>query len=108
MKAPASPSWKRVEVVITKTRENFFLAHADLKNLDLLSDNFPEYLGQRRRGFTRTVQEEDKIVSRTQSPDEVNSMETDKDEILVSQCESAVTLQLPEDLSDEQMQEAEA
>ena len=33
MKAPASPSWKRVEVVITKT---------DLKNLDLLSEDFPE------------------------------------------------------------------
>ena len=42
MKAPASPSWKRVEVVITKTGENFLLSHADLKNLDLLSEDFPE------------------------------------------------------------------
>ena len=55
MKAPASPSWKRVEVVITKTGENFLLSHADLKNLDLLSEDFPEYLGQRRRGFARSV-----------------------------------------------------
>ena len=45
MKAPASPSWRRVKVVITKTGENFLLSHAALKNLNLLSDNFPEYLG---------------------------------------------------------------
>ena len=31
MKAPASPSWKRVKVVITKTGENFLLSHANLK-----------------------------------------------------------------------------
>ena len=78
-KAPASPSWKRVEVVITKTGRNFLLAHANLKNLDLLSNNFPEYLGQRIRGFTSSVQEEDKIVSRPHSPDEVNSVETDEE-----------------------------
>ena len=48
---------------MTKTGENFLLAHADLKNLDLLSDNFPEYLGDRRRGFIQKVQEEDKILS---------------------------------------------
>ena len=78
MKAPASPSWKHVEVVVTKTGENFLLAHADLKNLNLLSNDFPEYLGDRRRGFTRMVQEEDEIVSGAQSPDEVNNIETDK------------------------------
>ena len=55
MKAPASPSWKRLEVVITKTGENFLLSHADLKNLNLLSEDFPEYLGQRWRGFARSV-----------------------------------------------------
>ena len=35
-------------------------------------------------------------------------METDEEEILVSQGESAVTLELPDDMSDEQMHEAEA
>ena len=69
VKAPASLSWKRVEVVVAKTGENFLLAHADLKNLDLLSDDYREYLGDRRRGFTQMVQEEDEIVSRAQSPD---------------------------------------
>ena len=108
MKVPASPSWKRMEVVITKTGENFLLAHADLKNLDLISNDFPEYLGDRRREFTRKVQEEDEIVFRAQSPDEVNNVETDKEEILVSQGEFAVTLKLPEEISDEQVQEAEA
>ena len=56
MKAPASPSWRRVKVVVTKTGENFLLSHADLKNLDLLSDNFPEYLGERRRAYVQSVQ----------------------------------------------------
>ena len=50
MKAKASPVWKRIEVVITKTGENFLLSHANLKNLNLLSSNFPEYLGERRGG----------------------------------------------------------
>ena len=52
-----------MEVVVTKTGENFLLAHADLKNLNLLSDDFPEYLGDRRRGFARKVQEEDEIMT---------------------------------------------
>ena len=34
-------------------------------------------------------------------------METDGNEILVSQCESAITMELPEELSDEQAIEAE-
>ena len=41
MKAPASPRWCRVKVVITKTGENFLLSNADLKNLSLLSADFP-------------------------------------------------------------------
>ena len=89
-----------MELVITKTGENFLLAHANLKNLHLLSDDFPEYLVDGRRGFTRNVQEEDEILSRAQSPDEVNNVEIDKEEILVSQGKSAVTLELPENLLD--------
>ena len=63
MKVKASPVWKRVEVVITKTGENFLLSHANLKNLKLLSNNFPEYLGERRRGVARNIREEDEITS---------------------------------------------
>ena len=63
MTAQASPVWKRVEVVITKTGENFPLSHIDLKNLNLLSNDFPEYLGDRRRGFAQNVREEDEITS---------------------------------------------
>ena len=47
-------------------------------------------------------------MSRAQTPDEVNNVETDEEEILVSQGESAVTLELPDDTSEEQMHEAEA
>ena len=108
MKAQASPVWKRVEVVITKTGENFLLSHADLKNLNLLSSNFPEYLGERRRGIARNIREEDEITTRAQTPDEVNCVEDDETDILVSQGELAVTLELPEDMPDDQTQEAEA
>ena len=61
-----------------------------------------------KTGFTRKVQEEDEIVSQAHSLDEVNNVETDEEEILVSQDESAVTLELPKDMSEEQTQEAEA
>ena len=79
-------------MVITKTGENFLLSHADLKNLNLLSNNFPEYLGERRRGVARNIREEDEITSRAKSPVEVNSVEDDETDILVSQGESVVTL----------------
>ena len=95
MKAKASPVWKRVEVVITKTGENFLLSHADLKNLNLLSDNFPEYLGDRRRGIARNIREEEEITTRTEPPLEVNNVEDDEMDILVSQGESMVTLEIP-------------
>ena len=55
MKVPASPSWRRVKVIVTKTGENFLLSHANLKNLGLLSTNFPEYIGQRRRAYVQSV-----------------------------------------------------
>ena len=47
-------------------------------------------------------------MSQAQTPDEVNNVETDEEEILVSQGESAVTLELPDNMSDEQIHEAEA
>ena len=108
MKAKASPVWKRVEVVITKTGENFLLSHADLKNLNLLSDNFPEYLGDRRRGVANNIREEEEITARTEPPLEVNNVEDDEMDILVSQGESMVTLEIPDDTPEDQSIEAEA
>ena len=40
-----SPSWRKIRLVITESRENFLLSNADLKNLSLLASNFPSYLG---------------------------------------------------------------
>ena len=108
MKAKASPVWKWVEVVITKTGENFLLSHADLKNLNLLSDNFPEYLGDRRRGVARNIKEEEEITARTEPPLGVNNVEDDEMDILVSQGESMVTLEIPDETPENQSIEAEA
>ena len=108
MKPMASPVWKRVEVVITKTGENFLLSHADLKNLNLLSNNFPEYLGERKRGLAQNIREEDEITSQAKSPVEVNSVDDDEKDILVSQGESVVTLEIPDEMPDDQTTEAEA
>ena len=47
MKDSASPSWCQVKVVVTQRGENFLLSNADLKNLDLLSTEFPEYISKR-------------------------------------------------------------
>ena len=48
MRDKVSPFWRRVMVVVTESGENFSLSCSDLKNLDLMSKNFPEYIGQRR------------------------------------------------------------
>ena len=91
-----------------KNRGNFLLSHADLKNLNLLSNNFPEYLGERRWGLARNIREEDEITSQAKSPVEVNNMEDDETDILVSQGESVVTLEIPDEIPDNQTTEAEA
>ena len=46
-------------------------------------------------------------MSRAQTPDEVNNVEAEKEEILVSQGKSTVTLELLDDISEEQIHEAE-
>ena len=61
MKVPASPSWRRVKVIITKTGNNFLLSNADLKNLGILSPNFPECIGERRRAFVKSTQREEQL-----------------------------------------------
>ena len=46
----ASPSWRWVKVEVIKSGNNFLLSCSDLKNLDLMSRNFPEYNGKKERG----------------------------------------------------------
>ena len=105
-----------MKVVITRTRENFLLPHADLQNLDLLFTDFPEYLGERRRTYIKSVQEENKLTSRQCDPEneyptvireEAKIITDDGDDILANQCESAVTMEFSEELSNEQVTEAE-
>ena len=105
-----------MKVVITRTGENFLLPHADLKNLDILFTDFPEYLGERRRTYIKSVQEENKLTSRRHDPqkeyptanqEEANIVTDDGDDILVNQCESAMTMEFSEELSNEQVTEAE-
>ena len=62
MKVPVSPSWKRVKVIVTKTGDNFLLSHADLKNLGLLSTDFPEYIGERRRAHIESTKREEELA----------------------------------------------
>merc|ERR1712240_44562 len=82
-------------------------SHADLKNLNLLSDNFPEYLGDRRRGLANNIREEEEITTRVEPPLEANNVEDDEMDILVSQGESMVTLEIPDDTPEDQTMEAE-
>ena len=117
MNASASPSWRRVKMVVTKTEENFLLSHADLKNLDLLAVDFPEHLGERRRAYIQAVQRENKLVSCsdtiengcfTSSFDGSKGIKIDEADIRVNQCESSITIEYPEDLSNHQITEVEA
>ena len=95
----------------------FIEPHADLKNLDLLFTDFPEYLGERRRTYIKSVQEENKLTFRQCDPEneyptviqeEAKIITDDGDDILANQCESAVTMEYSGTLSDEQVMEEEA
>ena len=55
MRDKVSPSWRRVKVVVTESGDNFLLSCSDLKNLDLMSKDFPEYIGQRRGAHASSV-----------------------------------------------------
>ena len=55
MRDKASPSWRRVKVGVTESGNNFLISCSDLNNLDLMSKDFPEYIGQRRGGHTSSV-----------------------------------------------------
>ena len=111
MKVPASPSWKRVKVIVTKTGDNFLLSHKDLKNLGLLSANFPEYIGEIRRAHIQSTKREEELANAdygyftsTMGDDETHNKE---DDVTVNQGESAVTIEYPKDLSEMQVTEIE-
>ena len=55
MRDKVSPSWRQVKVVVTESGDNFLLSCSDLKNLDLMSKDFPEYIGQRRGAHASSV-----------------------------------------------------
>ena len=50
-----------MKVIITKTGNHFLLSNADLKNLGILSPNFPEYIKERRRAFVKSTQREEEL-----------------------------------------------
>ena len=112
MKVPASPSWRREKVIVTKTGNNFLLSNADLKNLGILSPNFPEYIGERRREYIKSTQREEELASKEHGYLATDAV-TDEDapegkEITVSQGEACVTVDCPDDLDNHQRVEAEA
>ena len=45
----ASPSWKKIRLVVMVSGENFLLSNGDLKNLSILAADFPSYLGRMRK-----------------------------------------------------------
>ena len=112
MKVPACPSWRRVKVIITKTGDNFLLSNADLKNLGILSPNFPEYIGEIRRAHVKSTQREEELSNEEYgyfATDTVTEGDTPEgEEITVSQGESCITVDCPNDLSNDQITEAEA
>ena len=102
-----------MKVIIKKTGDNFLLSNTDLKNLGILSPNFPEYIGERRRAFVQSTQREEKLSNEECSyfASNVSNAESEPDkeeEITISQGESSVTVECPGDLSDKQITVAEA
>ena len=63
MRDKVSPSWRRVKVVVTESGDNFLLSCSDLKNLDLMSKDFPEYIGQRRGAHASSVSAVGEIIN---------------------------------------------
>ena len=101
----------------TKTGENFLLSNANLKNLSLLSVDFPEYLGERRRAYIQAVQRENKLASGstmvenrcfTSLWDGRDGLALNEEDIRINRAESSVCMEYPEDMSSQQVTEAEA
>ena len=49
-------------MVVTESGDNFLLSCSDLKNLDLMSKNFPEYTRQRRGAHASAVSAVGEII----------------------------------------------
>ena len=60
MKAPAMETGDGGD---NENRGKLFTVTCLLKNLNLLSADFPEYLGERRRAYIKLVQKENKLAS---------------------------------------------
>ena len=110
-----------MKVVVTKTGKNFLLSNADLKNLDLLSTEFPQYIGKRCKAFIKAVTRENELASEsteacqqvkngcfTSPVDGGDNPEPNEEDIRVNQDETSVCMEYPEDMSNEQVTEAEA
>ena len=63
MQDKASPSWRRVKVVVTESGNNFLLLCSDLKNIDLMSKSFPEYTGKVRSGHANATADIEDIIN---------------------------------------------
>ena len=100
MKVPASPSWRRVKVIVTKMGSNFLFSNADLKNLGILPPNFPEYIGEIRRDYVKSSQKEEELSREEHGflASTVNEEIIDGEDVTVSQGEAYVTVDCPEDL----------
>ena len=107
--------------MVTESGDNFLLSCSDLKNLDLMSKNFPEYTGQRRGAHTSAVLDVGEIINEalddhattedgcciTPNNGEEHEQESDS-EITVKQDENSIELQYEEELSPDQLLAAEA
>ena len=87
------------------------LSNGDLKNLNLLSREFPEYIGDRRKANTSSVSKENELVTEATNAYESkeagfftspkvgeDSLDEFEDDIRVKQDESSVQLEYPEDM----------
>ena len=63
MRDKVSPSRRWVKVVVTESGDNFLLSCSDLKNLDLMSKDFLEYIGQRRGAHASYVLAVSEIIN---------------------------------------------
>ena len=55
MRDKSCPLWCGVKIFNTESSNNFLLSNRDLKILDLLSKDFPKYIGERRRAHDSSI-----------------------------------------------------
>ena len=63
MRDKASPSWRRVKVMVTESWDNFLLSCSDLNNLNLISKGFPEYTGKVKSGHANATTDIEDIIN---------------------------------------------